>query len=322
MGIFAPQRRGRGPRRQWGADANTDPMPAVPRIAGDWAMAFGRGAVVVTVAAWAALVVTVLNGQVIEGVAGHASLFETVGFLTAVSLLAASATAYLFGRLGFYYRARNHRRVPRAMLDEFFAERRPSVTALVPSYQEEPGVILMTLLSTALQEYPDLRVVLLIDDPPNPRYAGPRRAARPAPRRCPPRSSGCSPSRAGASTAALARLRDDRRPGTADPSAEEVDALADEYEYAGAWIRSLGDQYQVTDHNEALLRRPRARPARRRADADRRSAARRRRRRPGEARRSRGWPSSTAASPGPSAPRSRASSASATPRSRPSRTRR
>ena len=36
-------------------------------------------------------------------------------------------------------------------------------------------MILMTLLSTALQEYPDLRVVLLVDDPPNPRYAGPRR---------------------------------------------------------------------------------------------------------------------------------------------------
>ncbi len=35
---------------------------------------------------------------------------ETVGFLLAVSLLAASAIAYLFGRLGFYYRARQHRR--------------------------------------------------------------------------------------------------------------------------------------------------------------------------------------------------------------------
>ena len=95
-----------GVRRQWGTDADANPMPAVPRVAGDWAMAFGRGAVVVTVAVWAMLVLSVLNGQ-IEGVAGHASLFETVGFLTAVSLLAASAIAYLFGRLGFYYRARS-----------------------------------------------------------------------------------------------------------------------------------------------------------------------------------------------------------------------
>ena len=58
---------------------------------------------------------------------------------TAVSLLAASAIAYLFGRLGFYYRTKEGRRTPRAMLDEFYAERRPPVTALIPSYQEEPG---------------------------------------------------------------------------------------------------------------------------------------------------------------------------------------
>ncbi len=239
-----------GVRRQWGADSHADPMPAVPRSAGDWALAFGRGAVVVTVAAWAALVVSVLNGQ-IEGVAGRASLLETVGFLAAVSLLAASATAYLFGRLGFYYRARRHRRVPRAILDEFFAERRPKLTALVPSYQEEPGVILMTLLSTALQEYPDLRVVLLIDDPPEPRYAGPRRLL----------------ASAEALPAEVERLLSDPRrrfdralarfettvAWDGSPSAEEVATLAEEYEYAGAWIRSLGEQYQVSDHNERFF---------------------------------------------------------------------
>jgi hypothetical protein len=226
-----------GPRRQWGADTHKDPMPQVPRIVGDWTMTIGRAAVVFTVAAWAALFFSVVNGQVIEGVAGHASLVETVGFLTAVTLLAASATAYLFGRLGFYYRTKTGRRTPRAMLDEFYAERRPSVTALIPSYQEEPGVILMTLLSTALQEYPDLRVVLLVDDPPNPRYAGPRRLldsaeALPAeverllsePRR-----------RFDRALEAFERSADPALPTTAG----EVHAVAAEYEFAGAWIRSL-----------------------------------------------------------------------------------
>ncbi|MGH3264607.1 MAG: hypothetical protein ACRDNS_21740, partial [Trebonia sp.] len=85
-----------GVRRQWGVDPHQDPMPAVPRVAGDWAMAFGRAAVVLTVAAWLALVITVLNGQIIKDGPGHASLLETVSFLVAVSLLAASATAYLF----------------------------------------------------------------------------------------------------------------------------------------------------------------------------------------------------------------------------------
>jgi cellulose synthase/poly-beta-1,6-N-acetylglucosamine synthase-like glycosyltransferase len=249
MSIF--RRKNDGPRRQWGADANKDPMPQVPRIVGDWTMTIGRAALVLTVAAWAALFFSVVNGQVIEGVAGHASLTETVGFLTAVTMLAASATAYLFGRLGFYYRTKTGRRTPRAMLDEFFAERRPTVTALIPSYQEEPGVVLMTLLSTALQEYPDLRVVLLVDDPPNPRYAGPRKLldsaeALPAeverllsePRR-----------RFDRSLEAFERSVDPTLPTTAG----EVHALAAEYEFAGAWIRSLSDRYHVSDHNEAFF---------------------------------------------------------------------
>ncbi len=245
------RRKNDGPRRQWGADANKDPMPQVPRIAGDWTMAFGRAAVVFTVAAWAALFVTVLNGQVVEGVAGHASLIETVGFLTAVTLLAFSAIAYLFGRLGFYYRTKEGRRTPRAMLEEFYAERRPSVTALIPSYAEEPGVILMTLLSTALQEYPDLRVVLLVDDPPNPRYAGPRRLL----------------DSAVALPAEVERLLSEPRrrfdlaltryENTVDPTlpttADEVHGLAAEYEFAAGWIHSLSDQYHVSDHNEAFF---------------------------------------------------------------------
>ncbi len=250
MAIFS-RKKSDEPRRQWGADSNIDPMPQVPRIAGDWTMAVGRAAVVFTVAAWIALVVSVVNGQVIEGVAGHASLTETVGFLTAVSLLAASAIAYLFGRLGFYYRTKEGRRTPRAMLDEFYAERRPGVTALIPSYQEEPGVILMTLLSTALQEYPDLRVVLLVDDPPNPRYAGPRRLLD---------SAEALPAEVERLLSEPRRRFDmalERWETSADPTMPttdaEVHALAGEYEYAGSWIRSLSDQYHVSDHNEAFF---------------------------------------------------------------------
>lgn len=251
MALLRRRQDGSAARRQWGADSHANPMPMVPRVAGEWSMAFGRAAVVVTVAAWVALMVTVINGQVIEGISGHASLLETIGFLVAVSLLAASATAYLFGRLGFYYRARQHRRMPRASIDEFFAECQPTLTALVPSYQEEPGVILMTLLSTALQEYPDLRVVLLIDDPPNPRYSGPRRLldsalALPAEVErllCEPRQR--------------FDLLLERFESTVDPdeqtTAEDLSALAGEYEYAAAWIESLAKQYKVSDHNERFF---------------------------------------------------------------------
>lgn len=238
-------------RRKTSAPSHANPMPAVPRVAGDWAMAFGRGAVVFTVAAWAALVVTVLNGQVIEGVSGHATLMETVGFLLAVSLLAASAIAYLFGRLGFYYRARGHRRVPRATIDEFFASRRPKMTALVPSYQEEPGVILMTLLATALQEYPDLRVTLLIDDPPEPRYAGPRRLLDSA-EALPAEVDRLLSEPRRRFDLALDRFEATVGYGT-DTTAEDVVELAEEFEYAARWVRSLGDQYEASDHNERFF---------------------------------------------------------------------
>src|SRR6201992_3566520 len=159
MNLLRHKPNAHGIRRQWGADSHSDPMPIIPRIAGEWSMVFGRTAVVVTVVAWAALVITIVS-RYLSGDADRAGLVETVGFLIAVTMLAASAGAYLVARLGFYYRANRQRRVRRAMSDEFFEQRQPSITALVPSYQEEPEVILMTLLSIALQEYPDMRVVL------------------------------------------------------------------------------------------------------------------------------------------------------------------
>ncbi|HEX5192569.1 MAG TPA: glycosyltransferase family 2 protein [Solirubrobacteraceae bacterium] len=226
-------------------------MPVVPRVAGDRSMLFGRGAVAVTVAAWLALVITVVNGQLLHDGPGHSSLLQTVGFLVAVSLLAASAVGYLFGRLGFYYRARQHRRAPRAVIDAFFSERRPTMTVLVPSYQEEPRVILMTLLSVALQEYPDLQIVLLIDDPPNPRYAEPRRLLDSA-QALPAEVERLLSEPRQRVEQGLARFEDtvDRN---GEPTVEQVVALALEYEYAGTWMQSLADQYQATDHNERFF---------------------------------------------------------------------
>jgi hypothetical protein len=113
-------------------------MPVVPRIAGEWSMLFGRSAVVLTVAAWVALVITVLE-QTFEHPAQHTPVVQTVGFLFAVTMLAVSAIAYLVGRLGFYYRASRHRRVPRAMIDEYFAGNQPTLTALVPPTRRSPA---------------------------------------------------------------------------------------------------------------------------------------------------------------------------------------
>ena len=45
------------------------------------------------------------------------------------------------------------------VIDDFFEQSIPTVTVLVPSYQEDERVVRTTLLSAALQEHPYLRIV-------------------------------------------------------------------------------------------------------------------------------------------------------------------
>jgi cellulose synthase/poly-beta-1,6-N-acetylglucosamine synthase-like glycosyltransferase len=107
------------------------------------------------------------------------------GPLLIVTLLTVSAVAYLMSRAGFFYRTRTHHRASRAILDQFFDATTPALTTIIPSYQEDARVIRNTVLSAALQEYPDKRVVLLIDDPFQPKTAkaaGQLAAARALPR--------------------------------------------------------------------------------------------------------------------------------------------
>jgi cellulose synthase/poly-beta-1,6-N-acetylglucosamine synthase-like glycosyltransferase len=250
MNLLRHKPNAHGIRRQWGADSHSDPMPIIPRIAGEWSMVFGRAAVVVTVAAWAALVITIIS-RYISGNADRAGLAETIGFLLAVTMLAASAGAYLVARLGFYYRANRHRRVPRAMIDDFFEQRQPTITALVPSYQEQPEVILMTLLSIALQEYPEMRVVLLVDDPPSPRYAEPRRLLEAA-LALPAEIEKLLSEPRERLERAHARF-DDLPTWKEEPTMEEVLGVAADYEYASQWLRSLSANYEPSDHNEQFV---------------------------------------------------------------------
>ena len=241
-----------GQRVQWGADSHQEPMPVVPRIAGDWAMLFGRTAVVITVASWSALVYTILDRALSHG-PGRASLVATVAFLFAGDD-AGRVRAGLPGRAPGFLLPRETAPADsaRAMLDEFFAEHQPKLTALVPSYQEEPGVILMTLLSIALQEYPDLRVVLLIDDPPNPRYAGARKLLDSA-IALPAEIEHLLSEPHLRFAAALEAFEAERDHDREHPTESEVVAVAADYDYASTWLRSVSERYQPADHNERFF---------------------------------------------------------------------
>ncbi len=168
--MFARHGKARRSRRtQWGRDKRSLPATSVvPRVS-DLRVAVGRALVVGTVLAWLTYFGTWLTDQFITG--GHHTArlrVEAVVYLITVTLLTGSALSYLTCRLGFFYRAREHRRMPRAALEHFFARTAPTVTVLIPSYKEDERIIRTTVLSAALQDYPGLRVVLLIDDPAHP----------------------------------------------------------------------------------------------------------------------------------------------------------
>ncbi len=169
------QHRAKRVRRQWGSDRRKTALAAVPRPATGRALSGARFAIFVTVAAWIAYLVTTLSKAFFGDGFSPRYAFDAAVYIVIVTLLVGSALAYLLARVGFQYRTRRHHRVPRAAIDDFFGEALPTLTVIVPSYREESGVVRQTLLSAALQEYPYLRVALLIDDPPNP--AGPEHLA-------------------------------------------------------------------------------------------------------------------------------------------------
>ncbi|MEM1331903.1 MAG: glycosyltransferase family 2 protein, partial [Actinomycetota bacterium] len=154
-------------RRQLGCRDEPGGLPVLERVPRRRTVSAARFAVFFTVASWAVFVVDQVRRLVARGI-DVSSVAEAVFFLVLISSLTAASLAYLVARLGHLYRARDHQRVPRAIIDDHFDAGAPTLTVLVPSFREEGRVIRQTLLRAALQEYPDLELVLLIDDPPVP----------------------------------------------------------------------------------------------------------------------------------------------------------
>lgn len=131
-------------------------------------IALSRMAIVMTALFWLAYVTSTILRQFIDDHTSYQFTMEAFGYAFVVSLFTFSALVYLITRQGAFQRFSKHVRVPRSLLDKHFSVNRPTITVLVPSYDEEPQVIRKTLLSAALQEFPNIRVVLLLDDKPFP----------------------------------------------------------------------------------------------------------------------------------------------------------
>lgn len=153
-------------RRQWGTERNVDPLSHLHNEPGNLMIAFSRFAIVLTVLFWVMYVISVIFRQLIEGPGSYAFTIDVFGYLVVVTFLTFSALMYLVTRQGAMRRFAKHVRTPRSVLDHHFSQDKSSITVLIPSYAEETQVIRKTMLSAALQEYPSLRVVLLVDDHP------------------------------------------------------------------------------------------------------------------------------------------------------------
>jgi hypothetical protein len=133
--------------------------------------------VAATLAAFAGFASLLVDGAVGRLSVGRPlGLIEASAYAAVVTFLVYGGVVYQVTRLQALKRHGRHRAPARAQLEAIHDEASRSVVVLVPSYKEDIRVIRQTLLSAALQDYPDIEVVLLIDDPPSPATASDRAA--------------------------------------------------------------------------------------------------------------------------------------------------
>jgi len=240
-------------RRQIGSDHRSEPLPPVSPPAPERTIALGRLAVFITMAAWVAFVATTIAQQFLSGAASSLRFkYEAILYIVVVTLLTVSALSYLTARLGYYIRIRDHRRAPRAAIDEYLATCHDTLTVLVPSYQEDYRTIKATLLSAALQEFPDLNVVLLIDDPPSPASKKGRRLLQQA-RSLPAEIQELLDEPRGNIEQRLGEFFTIDPMGAPSASTEQLAALASSYLYSSDWLKNLGEAQPQYDHADAFF---------------------------------------------------------------------
>lgn len=234
-------------KRQFGTEKRTEPLPSQHPKPSAGKIARGRIAILLTIAFWAVYILYTITRELIDG--GNQNFqftTQAIGYSLVVTFLTFSALMYLIAREGAFRRFAAHVRVPRAELDRHFATSTSSITVLVPSYAEEPQVVRATLMSAVLQEFPHLRAVLLVDDPPNP--------SNPAALEKLQATRSLAAELNELFTAPRERFRgamaafEDRRLGPSDIEVDDVRAAAGQFAWAAAWLHQLAAAETVDDH--------------------------------------------------------------------------
>lgn len=240
-------------RRQLGAERITDPLSIVHARPSPLRILLGRMAILVVIFSWSMYVITTVVREFVENSSPTLRIvLETLLYLTVVTALAFSALVYIVTRQGAMYRFRDHSRVPRELLDRHFdGDYEHGITVLIPSYVEELRVVATTIWSAALQEFPEKRVVLLIDDPPRP--SDPIRlrdlnATRALPGEIERELAAPAKRFAAACDDALQRFSQ-----SYDVGGDEISMLADEYLHAALWLEAKAQAHPIVDHTDEFF---------------------------------------------------------------------
>lgn len=233
-------------KRQWGAERRILPLSTVHSRPSTRTIAQSRLAVVLTIGLWILYVISTIVRQFFDGPQSFKFTMEAISYLVVVTFLTFSALMYLVARQGALQRFSKHKRVPRAQLDRHFSKQQPSITVLIPSYSEEPGVVRKTMLSAALQEYPSMRIVLLLDDKPNPTDAAIAERLNATRELSSDIMELMSVPRARFATA-LAQFEANNN-SNVNATNDVVASLATQYEWAANWLYAQADAEIIEDH--------------------------------------------------------------------------
>lgn len=232
-------------KRQWGTEKRTTPLSIVHTRPSVRKVTLNRVGIVLTIVFWVLYLISTILRQFFEGPQTYTFTLQSVGYVIVVTLLTFSALMYLTARQGALQRFAKHVRVPRAKLDRYFSVNRPSITVLIPSYSEEVDVIRKTMLSAALQEYPSMRIVLLLDDNPYPlnpaveeRLDATRQLAREITELLEPPATRFK----------NAQKRFQTKYSGKNAPTLAVKQLADEYLWAADWLEMLAVSNPIEDH--------------------------------------------------------------------------
>jgi cellulose synthase/poly-beta-1,6-N-acetylglucosamine synthase-like glycosyltransferase len=213
-----------------------------------------RVAIAITLLAWVA---TSLDAAGVLSRRWHhgdlSGSVEQILFIAIVQALIWGNFVYQFTRLGYLQRRLAHRPLSREERERIYDQddQPPSLAILVPSYKEEVAVVQRSLLSAALQDYANRRVVLLIDDPPNPTSAADKVTLE-AIRQLPTRLQQSFDAAAEPLEQAHAAFQ--RRKLFGVHRKFEAKTIAVLSERVAHWIESKADDYPVADHADRFFR--------------------------------------------------------------------